>query len=85
MLEGIRLASLYEGRKVIVTPGLVESNTESNETLAQKIDEVFDVAIITGELNSKTIASQLKTPKKSYSRIRRNWKISYKPPRFKAI
>ncbi|WQY31769.1 UDP-N-acetylmuramoyl-tripeptide--D-alanyl-D-alanine ligase [Helicobacter pylori] len=64
MLEGIRLASLYEGRKVIVTPGLVESNTESNETLAQKIDEVFDVAIITGELNSKTIASQLKTPQK---------------------
>ncbi|GAA8391272.1 Mur ligase family protein [Helicobacter pylori] len=64
MLEGIRLASLHKGRKVIVTPGLVESNTESNETLAQKIDEVFDVAIITGELNSKTIASQLKTPQK---------------------
>ncbi|GAA9728779.1 hypothetical protein VN0045_10160 [Helicobacter pylori] len=64
MLESIRLASLYEGRKVIVTPGLVESNTESNETLAQKIDEVFDVAIITGELNSKTIASQLKNPQK---------------------
>ena len=64
MLEGIRLASLYEGRKVIVTPGLVESNTESNETLAQKIDGVFDVAIITGELNSKTIASKLKTPQK---------------------
>ncbi len=64
MLEGIRLASLYEGRKVIVTPGLVESNTESNETLAKKINEVFDVAIITGELNSKVIASHLKKPQK---------------------
>ncbi|WP_104748668.1 Mur ligase family protein [Helicobacter cetorum] len=64
MLEGIRLASLYQGRKIIVTPGLVESNIESNETLADEIDRVFDIAIITGELNSKVIASQLKKPQK---------------------
>ncbi|AFI04219.1 Mur ligase family protein [Helicobacter cetorum] len=65
MLEGIRLASLYNGRKIIVTPGLVESNIESNETLADEIDKVFDIAIITGELNSKVITSRLKkTPQK---------------------
>ena len=53
MLEAIRLASLHTGRKVIVTPGLVESSKEANVDLARAIDKVFDIAIITGELNSK--------------------------------
>lgn len=64
MLEAIRLASLYEGRKIIVTPGLVESNEESNIQLAQAIDTVFDVAIITGELNSKTLSEHIFNPQK---------------------
>ncbi|AFI06363.1 Mur ligase family protein [Helicobacter cetorum] len=64
MLEGIRLASLYEGRKIIVTPGLVESNVESNETLADEMDKVFDIIIITGELNSKVIASKIQKAQK---------------------
>lgn len=55
MSEAIRLASLYEGRKVIVTPGLVESNYENNKIIASRIDEVFDLVIITGELNSKVL------------------------------
>ncbi len=53
MLEACEISSTYEGRKVIVTPGLVESNTESNTELAHKIEEVFDLVIITGDLNAK--------------------------------
>ena len=46
MLEGIRLCSLHEGRKVIVTPGLVESTDELNLKLinaimSAKINRVF--------------------------------------------
>jgi UDP-N-acetylmuramoyl-tripeptide--D-alanyl-D-alanine ligase len=53
MLEACEISSTYEGRKVIVTPGLVESNSESNTQLAHKIEEIFDLIIITGELNAK--------------------------------
>lgn len=64
MLEAIRLSSLHQNRKVIVTPGLVESNEESNIKLAQAIDEVFDVAIITGELNSQILKSNMRRAQK---------------------
>ena len=53
MLEAVQIASTHEGRKVIVTPGLVESNTESNTELAKKIDDTFDLVIVTGSLNAK--------------------------------
>jgi len=52
MLEGVRLCSLHEGRKVIVTPGLVESSDELNLRLIEAINEVFDIVIVTGSLNA---------------------------------
>lgn len=64
MLEGIRLCSLHEGRKVIVTPGLVESTPELNMQLIEAIDEVFDIAIITGTLNSSMFDRHLKISNK---------------------
>ncbi len=64
MLEGIRLSSMHYGRKVIVTPGLVESNEESNIKVARAINDVFDVAIITGELNSKVLSENIEKPQK---------------------
>jgi len=64
MLEGCRLANLHKGRKVIITPGLVESSEENNKILAQKIDEVFDIAIITGDLNSKILSENINNPAK---------------------
>jgi UDP-N-acetylmuramoyl-tripeptide--D-alanyl-D-alanine ligase len=51
MLEAFRLIETFEGRKVIVTPGLVESSEEQNERVAFEIDDIFDVVIITGSLN----------------------------------
>ncbi len=64
MLEGIRLSSLFEGRKVIITPGLIESDEKSNIELALAIDKVFDMAIITGELNSKILSSNINRAQK---------------------
>lgn len=59
MLQSYELMRSYGGRKVIITPGIVESTREDNETLAAKIDEIFDLAIITGELNSEALQSRI--------------------------
>jgi UDP-N-acetylmuramoyl-tripeptide--D-alanyl-D-alanine ligase len=59
MREGIRLCSLHSGRKVIVTPGLVESSEELNLELIKAINETFDIAIITGSLNAELFRKNL--------------------------
>jgi UDP-N-acetylmuramoyl-tripeptide--D-alanyl-D-alanine ligase len=59
MLEAVKISSTYEGRKVMVTPGLVESTIEANTKLAEAIDEVFDVVIITGSLNKAVLESTI--------------------------
>ncbi|WP_104749797.1 Mur ligase family protein [Helicobacter cynogastricus] len=66
MLEAVRLSSLYVGRKIIVTPGLIESDEESNATLAKAIDQVFDIVIITGELNATTLGKAISRPQKIF-------------------
>ena len=64
MLEGIRLCSLHEGRKVIVTPGLVESTEELNLQLINAINEVFHTVIVTGSLNADLFNKNLKVKNK---------------------
>ena len=59
MLEGVRLCSLHEGRKVIVTPGLVESTDELNLKLINAINDVFDIVIVTGSLNAELFKKNL--------------------------
>jgi len=51
MLEGFNLASTYEGRKVLITPGLVEVDDEFNIQVAKRANEVFDLVVVTGDLN----------------------------------
>ena len=51
MMASFDLASTYEGRKVVITPGLVEVDDELNVQVAKKADEVFDVVVVTGDLN----------------------------------
>jgi UDP-N-acetylmuramoyl-tripeptide--D-alanyl-D-alanine ligase len=64
MTSSYDLCSLHDGRKVIVTPGIVESTCETNELLAKKIDEVFDIVIITGSLNQKILEENITRAKK---------------------
>ncbi|MDR2790898.1 MAG: UDP-N-acetylmuramoyl-tripeptide--D-alanyl-D-alanine ligase [Campylobacteraceae bacterium] len=53
------LAKTYKGRKVVVTPGIVESTKEENEKLAKIIDEVFDLVIITGSVNAAVLNHEI--------------------------
>ena len=64
MLEGVRLCSLHVGRKVIVTPGLVESSDELNLKLIEAINNVFDIVIVTGSLNAELFDKNLKVKNK---------------------
>ncbi len=66
MIEGIRLCSLHEtGNKVIVTPGLIESNEELNIRLINEINKVFDIVIVTGALNAELFDKHLKVKQKT--------------------
>jgi UDP-N-acetylmuramoyl-tripeptide--D-alanyl-D-alanine ligase len=51
MMASFDLASTYEGRKVVITPGLVEVDDELNVQVAKKANEVFDLVVVTGDLN----------------------------------
>lgn len=65
MSEAIRLSSLHKGgKKIIITPGLVETSIENNTKLALLIDKVFDIAIITGDLNSAILARNITNAQK---------------------
>ncbi len=66
VLEAINIASLHNGRKIIVTPGLVEANNEMNKQIAQKINDIFDVVIITGSLNRHVLCENINKPNKIY-------------------
>lgn len=59
MLEAVQISSTYEGRKVIVTPGIVESTIEANIKFAKEIEKVFDLVILTGSLNAKIIKKNI--------------------------
>ena len=59
MLGSYELVKGYNGRKVLVTPGIVESDEESNKKLAKKIDEVFDLVFITGKINKDVLKNHI--------------------------
>jgi UDP-N-acetylmuramoyl-tripeptide--D-alanyl-D-alanine ligase len=66
--EGIELCRTHPNQKVIVTCGLVESRDELNIELARLIDEVFDVVIVTGELNKKLFDDNIQKCEKIFLR-----------------
>ena len=51
MMASFDLASTYSGRRVVITPGLVEVDDELNIEIAKRINELFDLVIATGDLN----------------------------------
>ena len=67
-LEGMTasydLVAQHPGRKIVVTPGVVESDDATNIALAEKIDTVFDTVIITGRVNAEILATHIKKAKK---------------------
>ncbi len=64
MLDAFKLIETYKGRKVLVTPGLVESNEELNKQIAIEADKVFDLIIVTGDLNREIFRKNLNNENK---------------------
>lgn len=63
MCASYDLVKNYKGRKVIITPGIVEGTKEMNEILGIKINEIFDLVMITGDLNAEILGAKI-DPKK---------------------
>jgi UDP-N-acetylmuramoyl-tripeptide--D-alanyl-D-alanine ligase len=51
MMTSFELSNTHKGRKVLITPGLVEVDKEYNEQIAAKANEIFDLIIVTSDLN----------------------------------
>jgi UDP-N-acetylmuramoyl-tripeptide--D-alanyl-D-alanine ligase len=51
MMASFDLAATHPGRKVLITPGLVEADEALNEQVARRANEVFDLVVVTGDLN----------------------------------
>lgn len=66
MLDAFKIVKSYDGRKVLVTPGLVESNEELNKQIALESDKIFDLIIITGSLNREIFRKYLTNINKSH-------------------
>jgi UDP-N-acetylmuramoyl-tripeptide--D-alanyl-D-alanine ligase len=60
MKSSYELVKAHEGRKVLITPGIVESTKEENEKLAKIMDEIFDLVIVTGSINAQTLNAFIK-------------------------
>jgi len=63
MLESFVLASQHSGRKVVITPGLVEVEDNLNIQIAKRANEVFDIVVITGELNYEIFKKYIESKK----------------------
>ena len=59
MIESYDLVKEYKWRKIVITPGIVEATNDQNIKLAKKIDEVFDLVILTGSINKKILCQNI--------------------------
>ena len=59
VLEAINISSTHDGRKVIITPGLVEASDTANIMLAKSINDNFNLVIVTGSLNTHIFVSNI--------------------------
>ncbi len=73
MLSSFELASTYEGRKVVITPGLVEVDDELNIKVAKKANEVFDLVVVTGELNYEIFKNYVNNDKLMHLKDKSNF------------
>ncbi|WP_086240054.1 Mur ligase family protein [Campylobacter devanensis] len=62
MIASYRLVSEFKGRKILLTPGIVESGSGVNRKLSKVINEVFDIVVITSALNESELVLDLTRP-----------------------
>lgn len=63
MSQSYKLCKSYAGRRVLVSPGIVEANKAQNKALCEIINECFDLAIIIGETNLRVLSENLSIQK----------------------
>ncbi len=63
MMASFELAKSWEGRKIVITPGLVEADDELNKKVAERANEIFDKVIVSGELNYEIFKSIIPSKK----------------------
>ncbi|ADV46703.1 Mur ligase family protein [Nitratifractor salsuginis] len=63
MMASFDLAATWPGRKVLITPGLVEADEALNRQVAERAEEIFDRIIVTGDLNY-AIFKEIVSPEK---------------------
>ena len=51
MMASFDLAATYARRKVVITPGLIEVDEALNIQVAKRVNKVFDLVVVTGDLN----------------------------------
>ncbi len=51
MRASFELSKQWSGRKIVITPGLVEAKESLNEEIAKMAEEIFDIVAVTGTLN----------------------------------
>ncbi|MDX2323285.1 UDP-N-acetylmuramoyl-tripeptide--D-alanyl-D-alanine ligase [Campylobacter hepaticus] len=59
MSQSYELCKNYQGRKVLITPGILEVNQEENQKLCQIINQCFDLAIISAHINAAIFKKEL--------------------------
>jgi UDP-N-acetylmuramoyl-tripeptide--D-alanyl-D-alanine ligase len=64
MVDSYEMVKNFDGNKILITCGVIESTKDINIKLAKKIDEVFDAVIITGQENVITLMENIKKAKK---------------------
>ena len=64
MSTSYELVKSHKGRKILITPGIIESDKMSNIALARLMDEVFDTVIITGSVNAEVLVREIHKAKK---------------------
>lgn len=62
MIASYKLASKHNGRKILLTPGIIEGGSGVNIELSKVINEIFDLVVITSAINEFELRSHLKKP-----------------------
>ncbi|SFV61546.1 UDP-N-acetylmuramoylalanyl-D-glutamyl-2,6-diaminopimelate--D-alanyl-D-alanine ligase [hydrothermal vent metagenome] len=63
MMASFTLSSTHEGRKVLITAGLVEVDEDLNIQVAQKANEIFDVIVVTSDINESIYKAHIDVDK----------------------
>lgn len=62
MIASYKLVKEYNGRKILLTPGIIEGGNGVNSELSKVINEVFDIVVITSAINESELKEHLDRP-----------------------